>query len=354
MGFGASEGIGFSLPGKVALVTGGSRGIGAATVRLLRQAGARVVFSYLSAVGRAQQLVEECGGEAVCRAVQQELASAEDGEALVMKAASIFGAPDIVVVNHGVWPPHNQPIETMSRAQWRSTLGVNLESVFGAVSAAAAQMKAKPPGLSTPGMSLGELGPARAEAAGQDATAMTGDALYGSGSASGETPSGGDANARELLEEMVYSDRITWPAPSAAAARDTASGPPVAFGQVGSRMRGHIVLVASTAAQRGEAFHADYAASKGALLSLTKSLSSELAPQGILCNCVAPGWVRTEMSAGTLGDPDASKKALGLIPLGRAAEPEEIAGPIVFLCTPWAGFISGEIWNVNGGAVLVG
>ena len=114
------------------------------------------------------------------------------------------------------------------------------------------------------------------------------------------------------------------------------------------------MLVASTAAQRGEAFHADYAASKGALLSLTKSLSSELGPQGILCNCVAPGWVRTEMSAGTLGDPDASKKALGLIPLGRAAEPEEIAGPIVFLCTPWAGFVSGEVFNVNGGAVLVG
>jgi 3-oxoacyl-[acyl-carrier protein] reductase len=121
-----------------------------------------------------------------------------------------------------------------------------------------------------------------------------------------------------------------------------------------SGTRGHVVLVASTAAQRGEAFHADYAASKGALISLTKSLSSELAPQSILCNCVAPGWVRTEMSAGTLSDPDASKKALGSIPLGRVAEPEEIAGPIVFLCTPWAGFVSGEVFNVNGGAVLVG
>ena len=120
------------------------------------------------------------------------------------------------------------------------------------------------------------------------------------------------------------------------------------------RTRGHIILVASTAAQRGEAFHADYAASKGALLSLTKSLSSELGPQGILCNCIAPGWVRTDMSAGTLSDPIASKKTLDLIPLGRAAEPEEIAAPIVFLCTPWAGFISGEIWNINGGAVLVG
>jgi 3-oxoacyl-[acyl-carrier protein] reductase len=124
--------------------------------------------------------------------------------------------------------------------------------------------------------------------------------------------------------------------------------------EMGKGVCGHIVLVASTAAQRGEAFHADYAASKGALISLTKSLSSELATQGILCNCVAPGWVRTEMSAGTLGDPIASKRALGLIPLGRAAEPEEIAGPIVFLCTPWAGFVSGEVFNVNGGAVLVG
>jgi 3-oxoacyl-[acyl-carrier protein] reductase len=123
---------------------------------------------------------------------------------------------------------------------------------------------------------------------------------------------------------------------------------------LGTPVRGHIVLVASTAAQRGEAFHADYAASKGALLSLTKSLSSELAPQGILCNCIAPGWVRTDMSAGTLSDPIASKKTLDLIPLGRAAWPEEIAAPIVFLCTPWAGFISGEIWNINGGAVLVG
>jgi 3-oxoacyl-[acyl-carrier protein] reductase len=118
--------------------------------------------------------------------------------------------------------------------------------------------------------------------------------------------------------------------------------------------RGHVVLVASTAAQRGEAFHADYAASKGALLSLTKSLSSELAPTGILCNCVAPGWVATEMSAATLNDPETSKKVMSLIPLGRPAHPDEIAGPILFLCTPLAGFISGEIFNVNGGAVLVG
>ena len=118
--------------------------------------------------------------------------------------------------------------------------------------------------------------------------------------------------------------------------------------------RGHIVLVASTAAQRGEAFHADYAASKGALLSLTKSLSSELAGVGIYANCVAPGWVETDMSAAALKHPETSKKVLATIPLGRPARVEEIAGPILFLCTPLAGFVSGEIFNVNGGAVLVG
>jgi len=279
----AGNGVLLSLEGKVALVTGGSRGIGAATVRLLRQAGARVVFSYRSAEVQAEQLVDECGGEDVCRAVKRDLATVADGQALVEASAALFGRLDILVVNHGVWPPHDQPIATMSTEQWRGTLGVNLDSVFGLVRAAVNVM-------------------------------------------------------------LVHSH----------ATHDGEAVMNGAPGFSGAPVRGHVVLVASTAAQRGEAFHADYAASKGALLSLTKSLSSELGPQGILCNCVAPGWVRTEMSAGTLGDPIASKKALGLIPLGRAAEPEEIAGPIVFLCTKWAGFVSGEIFNVNGGAVLVG
>jgi 3-oxoacyl-[acyl-carrier protein] reductase len=268
-----SAGVTLSLEGKVALVTGGSRGIGAATVRLMRQAGARVVFSYRSAEAQATALAAECGGEDGCRAVRQELATVEDGQALIAAAGAAFGRLDCLVVNHGIWPPHDQPISTMSAEQWRGTMGVNLDSVFGLVQGFVAQLQ--------------EVGSRKQEIG-----------------------------------------------------KDTAVG--------------HIVLVASTAAQRGEAFHADYAASKGALLSLTKSLSSELGPQGILCNCVAPGWVRTEMSAGTLGDPIASKRALALIPLGRAAEPEEIAGPIVFLCTKWAGFVSGEVFNVNGGAVLVG
>ena len=256
-----------SLAGKVALITGGSRGIGAATVRLFRQAGAKVIFSYLSATPQAEALVAECGGPDLCRAIQQPLATPEDGHTLVTAAVSAFGRLDCAVLNHGIWPSHDQSIATMTDAQWQNTIGINLDSVFGVVRAAVAQMQLQP-----------------------------------------------------LIDGV----------------------------------RGHIVLVASTAAQRGEAFHADYAASKGALISLTKSLSSELIGQGIHCNCVAPGWVATEMSLAVLSDPATSKKLLSLIPLGRPAHVDEIAAPILFLCTPLAGFISGEIFNVNGGAVLVG
>ncbi len=272
------SGVVLSLEGKVALVTGGSRGIGAATVRIFQAAGARVVFSYEKAQGAADALVEELGGEKVCRAVRQDLRTPANGAALVSAAVAAFGRVDCLIVNHGVWPAHDQPIATMTDEQWRETLSINLDSVFGLVRAGVQQMLWQPPTH-------------------RDATAMN------------------------------------------------AFTPPV---------KGHIVLIASTAAQRGEAFHADYAASKGALISLTKSLSSELGPQGILCNCVAPGWVGTEMSMAALRDPETSKKATALIPLGRVGHVDEIAGPVVFLCTPLAGFISGEIFNVNGGAVLVG
>ena len=269
------SGVVLSLEGKVALVTGGSRGIGAATVRMFRQAGARVVFSYEKARETAESLSADLGGPEFCQAVQQPLSTPADGRALVAAAVAAFGRLDCLIVNHGVWPSHEQPISTMSDAQWRSTLSINLDSVFGLVQAGVAQMSSQ--------------------------THVS--------------------EARHGAPEFS---------------------------------KGHIVLIASTAAQRGEAFHADYAASKGALLSLTKSLSSELIGQGIYVNCVAPGWVATEMSLAALSDPVTSKKALSLIPLGRAAHVDEIAGPVVFLCTPLAGFISGEIFNVNGGAVLVG
>jgi 3-oxoacyl-[acyl-carrier protein] reductase len=272
-----APGVTLSLAGRTALITGGSRGIGAATVRLFHQAGARVAFSYQSASAQANALAAECGGPDHCRAIQQTLATPEDGQSLVAATIAAFGRLDILIVNHGIWPAHEAPIATMSAAQWRNTLSINLDSVFGLVQSAVAQMQQN-------------CHPSR---------------------------SGGSASA------------VVAP-------------------------RGHIVLVASTAAQRGEAFHADYAASKGALISFTKSLSSELAPVGIYCNCVAPGWVATEMSAAALSHPETSKQVMAAIPLGRPAHVDEIAGPILFLCTPLAGFISGEIFNVNGGAVLVG
>jgi 3-oxoacyl-[acyl-carrier protein] reductase len=263
------NGVRLSLEGRVALITGGSRGIGAECVRLFREAGAKVAFNYRSARHQAETLAASCGGSESCVAIEQELSLPEDGRALVGKTVKVFGRLDCLIVNHGIWPPNDAPIALMPDTQWRQTLGVNLDSVFGLTQAAVAQMQ-----------------------------------------------------------------RQERPADASAA--------------------GYIVFVSSTAGQRGEAFHADYAVTKGAVISLTKSLSSELAGEGIYVNCVAPGWVATDMSAPALNNPVTSRKIFGTIPLGRVATPREIAGPILFLCTPFAGFMSGEIVNVNGGAVLVG
>ncbi len=251
-----------SLDGKIALITGGSRGIGAAAVRMFAGAGARVAFNYLRAKSEAERLVQECGANR-CHAVQADLTGTDGAEALVRAAVERFGALDALVVNHGIWPSDDTAIDQMSDRQWHSTIAINLDSTFAVIKHAVAQMK-----------------------------------LQGNG--------------------------------------------------------GNIVLVSSTAGQRGEAGHCDYAATKGAVISMTKGLSTELAPFGIRVNCVAPGWVETDMTAGTLGDPERSKKVFAAIPAGRVGTPEEIAAPILFLCTPHAGFITGEVLNVNGGAVLVG
>ncbi len=116
---------------------------------------------------------------------------------------------------------------------------------------------------------------------------------------------------------------------------------------------GRIVFVSSTAGQRGEAYHAHYAATKGALIALTKSLAVELAPHGILVNCVAPGWTVTDATSAALLGVERDE-ILRAIPLGRAARPEEIAGAVLFLASDLATFVTGEVLNVNGGAVLVG
>ncbi len=251
-----------SLEGKVALITGGSRGIGAATVRLFVRAGAQVVFNYVQSAAEANKLVAECGA-ANCHAVQTDLSGTTTAQSLVQAAVDRFGALDILVGNHGIWPPEDVAIDAMPDAQWSKTVAVNLDSVFALVKHSVAQMKRQERG-------------------------------------------------------------------------------------------GHIVLISSTAAQRGEDGHADYAATKGAIISMVKGLSTELAPFGIRVNCVAPGWVATDMSADALRDAQRGSEIFAKLPLGRVGTPDEIAGPILFLCTPYAGFVTGEIFNVNGGAVLVG
>ncbi len=120
------------------------------------------------------------------------------------------------------------------------------------------------------------------------------------------------------------------------------------------KQRGSIVFVSSTAGQRGEARHSAYAASKGAIISYTKSLAAELGPRGIRVNCIAPGWVETDMTAAALSDREARREVERTIPLDRVATPDEIAGPVLFLVSHLARYVQGEVLNVNGGSVLAG
>ena len=243
------------LTGKRAFVTGGGRGIGLATAHLLARAGAKVAIGYRSRkpefdAAIAAAIAGDLGDPAAAKRAVEEAARALGGKGL-----------DILVVNHGIWPPSDVPLAQMGDAQWDGTLRANLDGAF-------------------------------------------------------------------------YVCR--------------AGIPHLANG-------GTIVLVSSTAGQRGEAFHADYAATKGAVISLTKSLAVELAPQ-ITVNCVAPGWVDTEMSQQPYerGAGSGRREIEKTIPVGRVASAEDIAGPIVFLCSPLARHITGEVLNVNGGSVLCG
>ncbi|HUE76666.1 MAG TPA: SDR family NAD(P)-dependent oxidoreductase [Longimicrobiales bacterium] len=252
--------LGIELGGKRALVTGGSRGVGAATARLLATAGADVGISYRSRHADAEGVVEELMGLGVAAwAEAGDLSDVGAVARLFTRAREEFGGLDILVANAGVWPVEDVPIAAMSDAQWRRTVAVNLDAVFYTVRAGA-----------------------------------------------------------EALSDS-----------------------------------GRIVVVGSTAGQRGEANHADYAATKGAVISLVKGVAIELAPRDITVNCVAPGWIDTEMAARPYADGGRRRIEAG-IPLGRVATAEDVAGPIVFLCSALGRHITGEVLNVNGGAVLCG
>ncbi len=252
-----------SLAGKAALVTGGSRGIGAATVKLFAQAGADVVFNYARRRDAAQQVEQEARKHGTrVESFKVDLGRMAEAKKLVTHAIERLGRLDILVANAGIWIAEDTPIEKMTERQWDETMRINLKSVYTVTHFAAAHMVAQ--------------------------------------------------------------------------------------------RSGRIIAISSTAGQRGEAFHADYAATKGAIISLVKGLSSELARHNVLVNCVAPGWVDTDMSRPVLETRAGRKFVLGQIPLGRMASPEEIAGPILFLASDLATFVTGEILNVNGGAVLCG
>ncbi len=247
------------LSGKAALVTGGSRGIGAATASMLAAAGAAVAITYRSRREDAEKVVQAIGRRAL--AIEADLAEPADCQRVVDETVESFGRLDILVANAGIWPADGVGVKDMNDEQWRMTLRVNLDSVFFCCRAALGVVK--------------------------------------KGSS--------------------------------------------------------IVVVSSTAGQRGEAFHADYAATKGALISFVKSLAVEAAPD-VRVNVVAPGWTDTEMCNEVFGRKGGGgrREIEATIPLGKVAQPENIAGPIVFLCSPLAEHITGEVLNVNGGSVLCG
>jgi len=250
-----------NLRDRVAVVTGGSRGIGKAIVELLSEAGAKVVVNYVRDRAAADAVVnaaKEKGREAI--SIQADVSKFVEGERLIASTIAHFQRIDILICNAGIW--EGAPVEEMSEDLWDRTLEINLKGTWTVCRAAIREMK--------------------------------------------------------------------------------------------KQRSGKIVIVSSTAGQRGEANYSNYAASKGAQIAFTKSLAEELGEWGINVNAVAPGWVETDMTEQALGNAAESADISPTIPLRQIARPEQIAGPVVFLCSDWASHITGEILNVNGGSVLCG
>lgn len=249
------------LKGRVALVTGGSRGVGRAVVEGLAELGAHVVINYVRderGAAEAVRAAEAHGVKSV--AMRANVARLEEVEDLVRATLDGFERLDILVCNAGVW--EGAPVEQISPELWDRVLEINLKGTWTACRAVVPQMKRQ------------------------------------------------------------------------------------GFGR--------IVVVSSTAGQRGEANVSNYAASKGGQIAFTKSLATELAGYGINVNAVAPGWVDTEMNTEVFSDANRLKRIVETIPVGRVAAAEDVAWPIVFLCSGWARHITGEVLNVNGGSVLCG
>ena len=252
---------GLSLRGRVALVTGGARGIGRACALRLAGAGADVAVNYLHAGASAAEVVAAVARFGVRGlALRADVSRPAEAEALVRTVCEQLGGLDILICNAGIW--EGAPVEALDEALWDRVIDINLKGTWAVCRAAVPALK-----------------------------------LSG------------------------------W---------------------------GRIVIISSTAGQRGEAFYSNYAAAKGGQLAFTKSLAPELAPYGVTVNAVAPGWVETEMTAAVFADPSRRREIEQTIPVGRIATADDVAGPVLFLCSEWARHITGEVINVNGGSVLCG
>jgi 3-oxoacyl-[acyl-carrier protein] reductase len=234
-----------SLQGKSALVTGGSRGIGAAIARELARAGATVVVGYRSGVDEAGAIAAEIGGTAV----QADVANVEDAKRLVDEAGDL----DVLVNNAGI--TRDGVLARMTDDDWRSVLDTNLSSVF--------------------------------------------------------------YTCRAVSRGMM------------------------------KRRAGAIVNLSSIVGLHGNWGQTNYAASKGGIVAFTKSLAQELGSRGVRANVVAPGYIKTQLTDAI--PEEAQEQMLGLTPLGRFGDPEDVARAVRFLCSDEAAFITGEVLVVGGG-----
>ena len=250
--------LAIELRGSVALVTGGSRGIGASIVRTLHTAGASVFFTFSTRRDEADALAAELGQRAAC--ARFDLADGAALPDLVDACLSRFGALHSLVNNAGIFErnPFDGADYAAWRAAWRRTFDVNL---FGAVD-------------------------------------------------------------------------LTW----------------AAMRHMRAHGGGRIINIASRAAHRGELEHADYGASKAALVNFTKSIARSCSKDGVLAFAVAPGFIETDMAAHELATRRA--EVVAEIPVGWVGSPDHVAEIVAFLASPMADYLNGATIDVNGGSYV--